>query len=137
MKYNLANKDEKKQAMSYFMTLANKKALVEVKKLQRNRTLRQNAYLHLIIGYFGVHFGYTLDEAKIIYKDINRSTYMYEKRDRKFYRSSADLDTAEMTKTIDRFRQVSAEQGCPLPPPTDLEWLRQIENEIERNGQYV
>jgi hypothetical protein len=54
VKYNLANKDEKKEAMSYFMTLVNKKALAEVKKLHRNRSLNQNAYLHLIIGYFGV-----------------------------------------------------------------------------------
>lgn len=141
MKYNLAIKDEKKAAMSYFMTLANKKCLVEVKKISPKRSLNQNSYLHLLIGAFGVHFGFTLEEAKIIYKDINASIYKYTKEvagfRTVFYRSSADLSVEEMTKSIDHFRQTSAEQGCPLPSATDQEWLRQIENEIERSRHYI
>lgn len=137
MKYNLAIKAEKSKAMSYFMTLANKKSLVEVKKLHPTRTLSQNSYLHLIIGAFGNHFGYTLEEAKIIYKQINAGIYVYEVEGKlpnmrtKFMRSSADLNKEEMAKSIDRFREQSAEWGCELPLATDQEWLRQISNEIE------
>lgn len=137
MKFNLANKQEKSEAFSYFMKLANTKKLVEIKKINPGRTLSQNSYLHLIIGAFGVHFGYTLEEAKVIYKEINRAIYAYEKRGRTFYRSSADLSKEDMSQSIDVFREKSAEQGCELPLATDQEWLRQIENEIERTKHYV
>jgi len=137
MKYNLADKSEKSQAMSYFMKLVNKKSLVEVKKISPKRSLSQNSYLHLLIGAFGAHFGYTIDEAKIVYKDMNSSTFLYEKNGRKFYRSSADLTKEDMAKTIDTFMQKSAEQGYTLPLATDQEWLRQIENEIERSRYYL
>lgn len=133
MKYNLADKSEKSQAFSYFMKLANKKYMVEVKKISPGRSLSQNGYLHLIIGAFGLHFGYTVDEAKLIYKQINHNLYAYTKNGRTFYRSSADLSKDEMTKSIDLFRQRSAEQGCDLPLATNQEWLRQIENEIEQS----
>lgn len=137
MKFNTAVPLERKEAMSYFMRLANKRFMVEVKKLNPKRSLNQNSYLHLIIAYFGSHFGYTLEEAKIIYKEINAPIYAYKKKGRVFYRSSADLDKEEMAKSIDRFMEKSKEAGCPLPPATDQEWLRQIENEIERSSYYL
>lgn len=137
MKFNLAVKAEKSEAHRYFITLFNKKSLVEIKKISPKRTLSQNSYLHLIIGAFGNHFGYTLAEAKIVYKEINRSIYLYEKKGRKFLRSSADLTKEEMAKSIDTFRQKSAEQGYELPLATDQEWLRQISNEIEGARYYL
>lgn len=137
MKFNTAEKEEKKQAFSYFMRLANKKNIIEVKKVSPNRTLSQNSYLHLIIGAFGAHFGYTLGEAKMIYKQINKEVYEYPKKGRTFYKSSADLSKEDMAKTIDRFMQASADQGYALPLATDKEWLRQIENEIERSKYYM
>lgn len=137
MKFNTAMPHEKSQAMSYFMKLINKKSLVEVKKINPNRTLRQNSYLHLLIGYFGQHFGYTLEEAKQIYKEINKGIYAYEKKGRLFWRSSTELDTSQMTQSIDQFRAKSKENGCPLPAATDKEWLRSIENAIEQSSHYL
>ena len=137
MKYNLANKQEKSDAFSYFMKLANKKSLIEVKKINPVRTINQNNYLHLIIGYFGLHFGYTIEEAKAIYKEINSGIYAYTKKGRTFYRSSTDLTVDEMSQTIDTFRQKSKEQGCELPLATNSEWLRSIENSIEQSGYYL
>jgi hypothetical protein len=137
MKFNTADKEEKKQAFSYFMRLANKKQVVSVTKVSPNRTLSQNSYLHLIIGAFGAHFGYTLEEAKMIYKQINKEVYRYQKKGRVFYKSSADLSKEEMAKTIDRFMQASSDQGYALPLATDKEWLRQIENEIEGSKYYL
>lgn len=137
MKYDLAIKAEKKQAFSQFTTLANKKAKIELKRIVPRRTLSQNSYLHLIIGAFGNHFGYTLEEAKVIYKEINRAIYGYEKKGRTFYRSSADLDKEEMAATIDKFREESKKAGCELPLATDLAWLRAIENEIEHSKYYL
>jgi hypothetical protein len=142
MKYNFAIPSEVERAKEYFATLVEKKALAEVTKISPKRTLNQNSYLHLIIGAFGVHFGYTLEEAKQIYKDINVSLYEYEKKGvtgvvRKFYRSSADLDKEEMAKSIDHFRLKSDEAGYPLPLATDQGWLREIENAIEQSKYYL
>lgn len=137
MKYDLSIQAEAKGAKEYLERLIKAEKVAEVKRVDPKRSLNQNNYLHLLLGAFGSHFGYTLAEAKLIYKEINKDVYGYDKKGRTFYRSSADLDTAEMTKTIDRFREVSAERGCPLPLATDQGWLRSIENEMERHKVYL
>lgn len=134
MKFNLANLNEAEEAFTYLTKLVGKESVAEVKKIDPKRSLNQNAYLHLLIGYFGQHFGYTLTEAKFVYKDINKDVYAYTKKDRTFYRSSAELDVKEMTKTIDRFREISAKYGCPLPTADNKEWIMSIENQLEQSN---
>lgn len=137
MKFNLDTQIEAQKAFSYLTDLSSKHALIEVKKISPKRSLNQNSYLHLIIAAFGAHFGYTASEAKIVYKEVSADIYKYIKKDTIFLRSSADLTKEEMAKTIDRFMEASKAQGYPLPLATDQEWLRQIENEIERSGHYL
>jgi len=134
LKYNLAVKDDATNAHIYLARLMIKKPIIELKECRPQRSGNQNRYLYLLLGAFGMHFGYTLEEAKHIYKQINESTYFYEKKGRQFIRSSADLNTAEMTKTIDKFRQKSADAGFPLPSAEDREWLDRIDIEISRNS---
>lgn len=133
MKYNTGVERERNEAFEYLTRLSAKDSIVEVKKISPKRSLRQNSYLHLLLGAFGNHFGYTLEEAKIIYKEVNKSIYAYTKNNRTFFRSSADLSVDEMKQTIDNFRQKSAEQGCELPLATDQNWLMSIENMIEQS----
>jgi hypothetical protein len=142
MKYNLAIPVEVNRAKEYLATLIEKKALAEVTKISPRRTLNQNSYLHLIIGAFGAHFGYTTEEAKQIYKELNKTLYEYQKKGvigtvKTFYRSSADLSKEEMAKSIDCFREKSDEAGYPLPLATDQGWLREIENAIEQSKYYL
>lgn len=137
MIYNLALKEEVNQAFEYLTKLAGQDAIAKIVKVSPNRSLAQNSYLHLLLGAFGSHFGYTLEEAKTIYKQINASVYSYEKKGRKFERSSSDLTKDEMTNTIDKFMRASAEAGCDLPKADDREWLTSIENEMERNSRYL
>lgn len=138
MKFNLSIPLEAQKAEGYFKTLCEKKNIVELKRVSPKRSLNQNSYLHLLIGAFAQHFGYRLEEAKTIYKrDANPDLYVYEKNGAKFLRSSADLSTEEMAKSIDRFMQYSAEAGYALPLATDQEWLRAVENEIERSKYYL
>lgn len=137
MKFNLADKPAKSEAFRYFMRLANKKQIVEIKKVSPGRTISQNSYLHLLLGAFGAHFGYTIEESKLIYKEVNAELYRYEKKGRVFWRSSAELSKEEMANTIDKFMRTSAEHGYPLPPATDKEWLMRIENEIEHSKHYL
>ncbi len=137
MKFNLASQAEAEKAFSYLSDLSGKHALAEVKKISPVRTLNQNSYLHLIIGAFGQHFGYTLEEAKQIYKELSPSIYKYEKKGRTFWRSSADLTKEEMASSIDKFMQASAAQDYPLPLATDQGWLREIENAMEQSKYYL
>jgi len=141
MNYNLADPIELKSARNRISYLARKKRRASVKEIIRRRTLPQNNYLHLILSAFGAHFGYTLEEAKQVYKEINKDIYWYPKTNRgktlTFVRSSAELNKEEMAKTIDRFILKSAEAGYELPLATDQEWLLQIENEIERSRRYL
>lgn len=133
----MSEKTDEFEAFTYLTKLAANGSLVEVKKISPKRSLSQNSYLHLLLGAFGAHFGYSLEEAKAIYKELNNSLYRYEKKGRTFWRSSADLSKEDMAKSIDLFMQKSAEQGYPLPLATDQEWLRSIENEIERTKHYL
>ena len=141
MKYNFANPHDGGKALMDLTQMINDKKKVEIKVIKPRRSLNQNSYLHLLLGAFGAHFGYTLEEAKTIYKDLNGSIYNYDKEVRgkvhHFTRSSADLNVEEMTKSIDVLREWSDKAGYPLPTATDQEWLMQIENEIERHSKYL
>lgn len=137
MKFNLAIEADAGSARMRLSYLTARKKIVEIREVQQRRTLPQNSYLHLLLGAFGQHFGYTIEEAKLIYKELNTGIYRYEKKGRKFWRSSADIGKEEMAKSIDVFMKKSADAGYPLPLATDQEWLRQIENEIERSKHYI
>lgn len=90
-----------------------------------------------MLGAFGTHFGYTLQESKLIYKELNQDIYKYKKKGRTFYKSSAELTVPEMAKSIDRFREKSAEAGYPLPSAEDIGWLTQIENTMEQMEHFL
>jgi len=137
MNYNLAIPKELVAARSRVTYLAKKKIRVDIKEIRMNRTISQNSYLHLILAAFGLHFGYTLEEAKLIYKQVNRPIYYYQKKGRVFIKSSAALDKREMANSINTFMTVSKEAGCELPLATNKEWLLSIQNEIERSGYYL
>lgn len=53
-------------------------------------------------------------------------------------RSSAELDTAEMTTAIERFRNWSAsEAGIYLPSPDEEAYLAAIEAEMQRHRDWL
>jgi hypothetical protein len=137
VKFNFANQPEVLRARDYLEQLIVAGGLAEVKRIQPKRSLAQNNYLHLLIGAFAAHFGYTAEEAKQIYKELSPTIYRYEKRGRVFWRSSTDLNKEEMSVSIDRFREASNKHGYPLPLATDQGWLQEIENLIEQSKYYL
>ena len=113
------------------------------KKPQRSRP--QNSYLHVILGYFAVCTGNTLEWVKKRYykKLCNPDTFIYYEQDKltgemeEKLRSSKELNTAEMTLTIERFRNWAATKGYYLPAPDEERNLQLAEIEIERNKEYM
>ena len=70
MIYDLKNEYQIPKFKEYVNKLFKERAVVEVKKKLPNRTLAQNSYLHLLLGYFGSEYGCSLDESKIFIRGL-------------------------------------------------------------------
>lgn len=145
MIFNLNNPFEHDRFKEYVNQLYKQRAIVEVKKKHPNRTLAQNSYLHLLLGYFGSEYGCSLDEAKVDFYKRTCNRDLFERKTVNRYgkevtylRSSAELSTGEMTLSIDRFRNWSAAQaGIYLPAANEHQMLVYAQQEIERNKEFI
>ena len=143
MKYNLTISNDVAEANRLLAQLTVDKKVVEIKEVKPRRSLNQNSFLHLLLGGFSAHFGFSLEEGKAVYKMLpgNSTIYHYTKevggKTFEFVRSSADLDKPTMTKSIETLREWSAKMGYPLPTATDEAWLQSLENTIEQHERYL
>lgn len=143
--FNLRNEYDIPKFKAYVNKLFQERAVVEVKKKLPNRTLAQNSYLHLLLGYFGTQYGCSLDEAKLDYYKRTCNRDLFERKatnklgkEVTYLRSSAELTTAEMSLSIDRFRNWSASQaGIYLPAANEQQMLVYAQQEIERNREFI
>lgn len=140
MIYNTSNLVERQKAITRIKKLLDNKSVIEITEKKPTRTIKQNRYLHLILGFFGSETGYTLEEVKQeIFKKIVNPALFYEGEIGEIvtiqrWRSTADLDTLEMTQAIEKFRDYSsAEAGIYLPSPDEKDFLLQIEIELKNN----
>lgn len=121
------------------------KSLFEIKRKAPLRSLRQNSYLHLVLGYFASEYGCSLEECKVDFfkrgcnKEIFEREAVNKRGERiKYLRSSSELDTREMTEAIERFRNWSAaEAGIYLPAPNEEQFLKHCMKMIEENREFV
>lgn len=128
--------------------LAAKEGVVELKKKHPQRTMAQNRFLHLLLGYFAAEVGLTLEEVKqeVFKKLVNRDIFCYKKTIGKGskavevegVRSSAFVTTEELSMAITRFRNFSAsEVGLYLPSANEHEALLHAEQVIASYGEYL
>ena len=140
--YDLSNSFQLKQAEFYFDKLKKSACIIELKKKQK-RTYKQNKYLHLILSWFAIETGYTLEYVKreFFKKLCNRDIFEIIRDGKlgevKDWRSSADLDSKESTIAIERFRNWSSEEGIYLPAPNEDEFLMNIEIEISKKHTWI
>jgi len=145
MIFNLANPYEVAKYDALINRLRMKQAVVEVKEKKKGRTLRQNAYLHVLISYFACEYGCSVEEAKLIYykQTCNKDLYVRKKlnkfgREVEYTRSSRELDTGEMTTSIERFRHwSSAIASIYLPSPQEHDYLIRCMQVIEENKEFI
>lgn len=146
MFYDLNNELQAENFKSRCKLLLDKKCIVELTEKKLQRTLKQNAYLHAALGFFGLQFGYKLEEVKTWYfkETCNKDLFVRYKTDgitgeqRKFLRSSADLTTEEMTVAIERFRNWAAEvAGVQIPSPDEYRLVELMEIEAQRGRLYL
>ena len=146
MKYSLDNAVSKAKARFYFDKLCDSGAFIELKKISPTRSSNQNRYLHLLFNYLALEYGETTDYVKqYFFKQVCNPaifavTYQNEKQGykRKTWRSTADLDSKEMTEAIERFRNWAAkEAGIYLPAPNEQEFLKSIEEQISQYQNWL
>lgn len=125
--------------------LADSGKVIELTEKKPRRSLPQNKYLHVLLAYFGTQTGNTLEWVKQQYykKLVNPDLFIREKEDKylgriKVLRSSADLDTAEMSLSIERFRNWAAQEaGIYIPSADEAILIQQMEIEIERSKEFL
>lgn len=145
MRYDGSNELHAAQARARLEKLIRERKIFDLTEKKPQRSLSQNSYLHVILAYFACQYGETAEYVKREYykKLVNPDTFIREREDRflgriKYLRSSADLTTEEMTLSIDRFRNWSAESaGIYLPSPDEGRLISLMELEIERNKQFI
>lgn len=144
MLYNAEKPIDVQNAIAKIKFFIEKKVVFELKEKRKKRTYSQNNYQHLLFSWFALQTGYTAEEVKQeIYKKIVNPAIFYEGEFGEViqierWRSTRDLDTAETTLAIDRFRDFSAKEvGIYLPEPNDLVALREIEIQISKQPQYL
>ena len=145
MIYNTSNPLDKANFMLRAKKLAESGKVIELTEKKPRRSLPQNKYLHVILAYFGTQTGNTLEWVKQQYykKLVNPDLFIREKEDKylgriKVLRSSADLDTPEMSLSIDRFRNWSAQEvGVYIPAADEAILIQQMEIEIERSKEFL
>ncbi len=146
MIYNPVNEIDVQRSVDKLKYFIKKKKVFELKQKQVSKTYPQIKYVHLIMGWFALEYGETLEYIKLEYfkKIVNPEIFEFEFINRKTgevrkeYRSLADVTKDELTLAINRFRDFSSkEAGIYLPEPKDLAILQQIEIEINNNKQYL
>ena len=145
MIYNLSNPYDVERFKGWADKMIAERKVVEAKRKDENRTIKQNSYLPLIISYFATQYGCGADEAKIDFykRRCNRDLFERWRRNRRgdpvpYLRSSADLTKDEMTLSIDRFRNWSSSAaGISLPPPEEGEMMIYMMQEVERNKEFL
>lgn len=110
------------------------------------RTIDQNKYLHLILTWFAIETGYTLEFVKREYFKllVNPELFVIEVackftgEIKTSLRSSKDLTINEMILAINKFRNWSSEfAGIYLPEANEKEFLNQILIEEKKHKEYL
>ena len=151
MIFNLKNDVDRAEFKAYCDGLSNdalksKNAfIVEVKKKYRPRSLSQNSYLHVCLAYFASEFGYNIEEVKynIFKKIVNQDIFSKQRISKRgqpvtYWRSTADLDTKELTDAIERFRNYSSMvAGLYIPEPNEESALIEAQKQIALYEKYL
>lgn len=142
--YDTSNPLDKANFMLRAKKLAESGKIVELAEKKPRRTLSQNNFLWLCLSYWGCQTGYTKEEAETIYKNVNRELYYIHKViagvEIEYIRHTYELDTAEMTASIEKWRNWAAmNDACPvyIPSPEDYQLIQQMEVEISKNNEFI
>lgn len=129
MTFDFSNPSDTEKAYDYLMDLVDKGAKTKITRIKTKRTVSQNSYIHVCLGLICAETGYSMQEAKTVLKREHGLTY--KKNGNVFLKSTADLNTGEMTAFIDWIRNFSLDQlGAYIPTPDEY-----LQNQFEIDKQ--
>lgn len=146
MWYNASKPIDKQRAIQKLNYLLANGKTFELTEKKKTRSISQNSYLHLILSVYALEMGETLKYTKeeTFKKEINNDIFMRERVNyktgeiRNEWRSTANLDTKEMTVCIDRFCNHAAKDlGLYLPDPHDLVFIDEMKIEVENKKEWL
>ena len=145
MTYNLSSPLEAQNAATRLEFLTKKGSIVDLTEKKQRRSIPQNSYLHVALGYFGAQVGETLEWVKREYykKHCCPDLYIRTREDKLlgsvcYLRSSSELTTEEMSISIDRFRNwASQEAGIYIPSPEEEVQVVAMQIEVERHKEWI
>ena len=142
-RYRLADPRDYIAALDFINQMKEMGADVELKKFYQNRSGKQNRYYHFICAYFAHCYGCTEFEAENVFMKqyAARNIFLVEHEDKngkmmRYFRSSADLNTAEMSSAIKNFIAYAECNGIEIPAPDDELGIRYCERQIEKTQVY-
>ena len=116
---------------------------IELKYYHPKRSGQQNRYYHFICAYFAHEYGCTEYEAENVYMKQYAARHIFEvehedKDGRRlhYFRSSADLDTSEMSSAIKNFIAYAECNGIPIPYEDDELGCRFCEQQLEKSNGF-
>lgn len=114
MIYDLSKKSDLETVKFKLNKYAKDGKVIELKLKTKKKTILQNKYVHVLINLFGIEFGYTKEEAKILLKREFGDFMIYTKDKDKFLTSIADLKKDQLQVWIEWIRNYSAGNGLYL-----------------------
>lgn len=145
MIYLLSNEYEISKARDYLEKCIENGWNIEIRHICKQRTSLQNRFAHAIFSYFGSQVGLPMQDVKqdIFKKLVNPDIFRLEpiiigERKIERWRSISDLNTAEMTTAIERFRNFCAsEMGIYISTPDDENFLLYCEKIAQQNKDFL
>lgn len=118
---------------------------VELKEVLPRRSINQNSYLHLLLCHYAMETGNTLEWVKIKYfKELLNKDIFFETKNDSYLgetfeiKSTSDLDTATLSRAIDRFIYWSEQEcGIYMPRIEDKLFLDSIYYESKKQSKYL
>ena len=146
MIYNARKASDIELAEKRFNSLIEGRKRFELTEKKGNKTPNQNRYLHLILGFFALESGYTMDYVKRQFFKIECNLEIFKKVENGIFgeveglRSWANLDTRDAALSITRFRNWSSSTaGIDLPEANEIEFLKSIEEQLSKynNQEFI
>jgi hypothetical protein len=94
----------------------------------------------LILSWFAVETGYTLEEVKqdVFKRYVCRELFITEKNGILICRSTSSLDTKELSQAVDTFRNwSSSEMNIYLPSANETDLLTQLGDRLDNYKQFL
>lgn len=135
MKLSLRNPVDRQKAQVYLQKLISLEADIELRKVEKSRSVSQNSYLHVCLAIFCNESGYMMDEAKEIFSQLMPEMLRYERNGFDFRRSTSTLNTQEMNLLIEKIRSVCSEELGVYVPNSEEYLINKFA--IDKEVQYV